>query len=86
MKVRKENSSERKIPISRLPTTDYNPKTCFLTTFPPPLPVHAPNNKGKMPPEIGKLAALTYLSVAVTKVSGRFAGRCDWSIFHSSYQ
>ena len=74
MKVRKENSSERKIPISSPPITDYNPKTCFLTTFPPPLPVHAPNNKGKMPPEIGKLAALTYLNMYNTKVSGKFGG------------
>ena len=61
-------------------TTDYNPKTCFLTTFPPPLPVHAPNNKGKMPPEIGKLVALQYLDFGWTKLSGRFVGCFDWSI------
>ena len=36
--------------------------------------------KGTLPPEIGKLAALTTLRLDDTKVSGRFVGRCDWSI------
>ena len=38
---------------------------------------------GVLPAELGKLTKLAYMNLAVTKVSGRFVGRCDWSIVHN---
>ena len=46
----------------------------FSDTSPLPLPRAAPNHEGKIPPEIGKLAALTTLWLENTKISGRFVG------------